>query len=74
MSALKPAKPDAAKSTKLSSHALKKARKQRKVDKKANPKQQLVQTVALGNLTAETTAQAMELARAAGKVHNTATP
>lgn len=59
----------ASKSSKLSARASKKARKQKEGSKSAaNPKQQLVRTVALGNLQPDTKAQAIALAQAAGKV------
>ncbi len=59
----------ASKSSKLSARASKKARKQKKGSKSAaNPKQQLVRTVALGNLQPDTKAQAIALVQAAGKV------
>lgn len=60
----------ASKAPKLSARASKKARKQKEGSKSAaNPKQQLVRTVALGNLQPDTKAQAIALAQAAGKVH-----
>ena len=66
--AMQPGNAVRAKSAKPGGQAVKKARKGKKADKAANPKQQLVQTVALGNLAADTTAQVIELARSAGKV------
>ncbi len=57
------------KGPKLSVRASKKARKQKEGIKTAtNPKQQLVRTVALGNLASGTKAQAVAMAQAAGKV------
>ena len=59
----------APKPPKLSARASKKARKQKEGSKPAaNPKQQLVRTVALGNLQPDAKAQAIALAQAAGKV------
>lgn len=59
------------KAAKANNRALKKARKEKKVaGTMTNPKQQLVRTVALGNLSADTRARAIEMARAAGEVSN----
>lgn len=58
-----------AKPAKLSARASKKARKQKEGNKPAaNPKQQLVRTVAVGSLQADTKQQAIAMAQAAGKV------
>ena len=55
--------------SKTSVKAAKKARNKKDVSKTAaNPKQQLLRTVALGNLQADCKAEAVELAKAAGKV------
>ncbi|KAL0026427.1 hypothetical protein WJX79_009181 [Trebouxia sp. C0005] len=65
----------ASKPPKLSARASKKARKQKEGSKSAaNPKQQLVRTVALGNLKPDTKAQAIALAQAAGTVKSIADP
>ncbi|DBA82043.1 TPA: hypothetical protein ACH3X1_007738 [Trebouxia sp. C0004] len=65
----------ASKPPKLSVRASKKARKQKEGSKSAaNPKHQLVRTVALGNLQPDTKAQAIALAQAAGKVESIADP
>ncbi|KAL0051511.1 hypothetical protein WJX82_008930 [Trebouxia sp. C0006] len=65
----------APKPPKLSARASKKARKQKEGSKPAaNPKQQLVRTVALGNLQPDAKAQAIALAQAAGKVESVADP